>query len=269
MVARSPKSLWIVLEYLSAESWVAAHHGLPSPHPRLPLDRYFFFPGFGAGTGGLLREPALTARREDFLRRPLLPQAFWRDAGFSPPDPNAKLISLFGYETPAVAEFLEAWASGPEAIVAAVPESRLSAEVAAFFGIQRLAARHGLGALKCGSCRSSLKTATTSRRGPPTGTRARGGFVCRVQWPSGLVWHIYPQSAGAHLAKLTAFPFDLYCSGSLSACSRCERSARGGTVGRRRGPSARRGRISPAREQPCAGMRATGRGRPPRQVNWR
>src|SRR3990172_11729836 len=66
MAARSPKSLWIVLEYLSAEPWVAAHHGLPSPHPRLPLDRYFFFPGFGAGTGGLLLESELNARRENF-----------------------------------------------------------------------------------------------------------------------------------------------------------------------------------------------------------
>ena len=36
--AREP--LWIVLEYLSAESWVDKHHGLSSPHPRLPLPRY-------------------------------------------------------------------------------------------------------------------------------------------------------------------------------------------------------------------------------------
>src|SRR3990172_1633242 len=93
MAARSGKSLWIVLEYLSAESWVAAHHGLPSPRPRLPLDRYFFFPGIGAG--GLLREFGLNERREDFLRHPLLPQEFWRAAGFPPPDRNAKLISLF------------------------------------------------------------------------------------------------------------------------------------------------------------------------------
>ena len=41
-----PGSLWIVLEYLSAEAWVADRHGLPSPPPRLPLERYFYFPGF-------------------------------------------------------------------------------------------------------------------------------------------------------------------------------------------------------------------------------
>jgi uncharacterized repeat protein (TIGR03837 family) len=45
--------VWINLEYLSAEDWVQGCHGLPSPHPRLPLTKYFFFPGFTRQTGGL------------------------------------------------------------------------------------------------------------------------------------------------------------------------------------------------------------------------
>ena len=134
MAARSPKSLWVVLEYLSAEPWVASHHGLPSPHPRLAVDRYFFFPGFAAGTGGLLREPDLAGRREEYLRHPALRQALWREAGFSPPDREAMLISLFGYENPAVTELLDAWAAGAAPVVAAVPRSRLSRQAAAFFG---------------------------------------------------------------------------------------------------------------------------------------
>ena len=44
---------WFILEYLSAEAWVEGSHGLPSPHPRLPLPRRFWFPGFTARTGGL------------------------------------------------------------------------------------------------------------------------------------------------------------------------------------------------------------------------
>lgn len=35
---------WINLEYLSAEAWVEESHGLPSPHPRYALTKYFFFP---------------------------------------------------------------------------------------------------------------------------------------------------------------------------------------------------------------------------------
>lgn len=218
MAARFPKSLWIVLEYLSAEPWVAAHHGLPSPHPRLPLDRYFFFPGFGEGTGGLLRESGLAARREDFLRHPLLPQTLWRDAGFSPPGRDAKVISLFGYETEAsaVAELLDAWACGPEAVVAAVPESRLSASVAACLGSStpRAGTTLGRGALEV----RFLPFLTQDRydellwAADWNFVRGEDSFV-RAQWAERpFVWHIYPQSGGAHLTKLEAF-LQRYCGG--------------------------------------------------------
>ena len=66
MASATPRPLWIVLEYLSAEPWVPDHHGLPSPHPRYSLERYFFFPGFVKGTGGLLREADVFARRDSF-----------------------------------------------------------------------------------------------------------------------------------------------------------------------------------------------------------
>src|SRR4051812_25101195 len=52
----SAPPLWIALEYLSAEPWVDTVHGLASPQPRLPLERYFWFPGFTHQTGGLIRE---------------------------------------------------------------------------------------------------------------------------------------------------------------------------------------------------------------------
>jgi hypothetical protein len=33
--------------------WIDACHGIASPHPSLPLTKYFFFPGFSAASGGL------------------------------------------------------------------------------------------------------------------------------------------------------------------------------------------------------------------------
>ena len=54
MAERTPRPVWINLEHLSAEPWVEGCHGLPSPHPALPLVKHFFFPGFTAATGGLL-----------------------------------------------------------------------------------------------------------------------------------------------------------------------------------------------------------------------
>src|SRR5690606_18746136 len=53
MKARPVAPVWVNLEYLSAESWVGRCHGLPSPQP--PLTKYFYFPGFSADTGGVLK----------------------------------------------------------------------------------------------------------------------------------------------------------------------------------------------------------------------
>ncbi|MGB3288764.1 MAG: elongation factor P maturation arginine rhamnosyltransferase EarP, partial [Burkholderiaceae bacterium] len=62
-------SLWINLEYLSAEAWVESCHALPSPQAN-GLRKAFFFPGFTPGTGGLLREPGLLARRDAWQADP-------------------------------------------------------------------------------------------------------------------------------------------------------------------------------------------------------
>ena len=62
-------SLWINLEYLSAEDWVESCHGLPSLQPN-GLRKYFFFPGFTPQTGGLLREPGLLSARDRWISDP-------------------------------------------------------------------------------------------------------------------------------------------------------------------------------------------------------
>ena len=59
--------VWINLEYLSAEGYVARCHGLPSPvlhGPAQGWTKHFFYPGFTHGTGGLLREPDLVNRMQ-------------------------------------------------------------------------------------------------------------------------------------------------------------------------------------------------------------
>jgi uncharacterized repeat protein (TIGR03837 family) len=92
--ARAP--IWLNLEYLSAEAWVAGCHGLPSPHPRLPLVKHFFFPGFGPGTGGLLRERDYEAKRSRFDAG-----AFRAEFGLPPKAGDETTISLFSYPGPA------------------------------------------------------------------------------------------------------------------------------------------------------------------------
>lgn len=46
MARREKKPVWMNLEYLSAEDWVADFHLRPSPHPRYALDKTFFSPAW-------------------------------------------------------------------------------------------------------------------------------------------------------------------------------------------------------------------------------
>ncbi|MEO6983894.1 MAG: elongation factor P maturation arginine rhamnosyltransferase EarP, partial [Paralcaligenes sp.] len=62
-------SVWINLEYLSAEPWIESCHTLESIHAS-GLRKSFFFPGFTTQTGGLLREPQLLETRDRWLSRP-------------------------------------------------------------------------------------------------------------------------------------------------------------------------------------------------------
>ncbi len=181
-----------------------------------------FFPGFAAGTGGLLREAGLGARREKFLRDPRKREAFWRDAGFAPPAPGARLISLFGYENPAAAELLDAWASGEQAVVAAVPRSRLRGDVAVYLGIDagtENATEVSDQVIRRGSLEVRFLPFLAQDRYDELLWAADWNFVrgedsfVRAQWAERpFVWHAYPQKEGAHVTKLEAF-LEMYCRG--------------------------------------------------------
>ena len=214
MVGRSPRQLWITLEYLSAEPWVREHHGLPSPHPRLPLERYFFFPGFVAGTGGVLREADLLARRDAFGSTGR--ERFWTSVGFPPPATDATVVSLFAYDDAPVAGLLAAWERGSALTVAAVPEGKIVGQVLDHFGVSAVDAGRTVR-------RGSLEVRFVPFVAQPNYdellwacdcnfVRGEDSFV-RAQWAAKLlVWQIYPQRERAHWPKLEAF-LDLYCEG--------------------------------------------------------
>ncbi|MDD2915622.1 MAG: elongation factor P maturation arginine rhamnosyltransferase EarP [Gallionella sp.] len=134
MAALEQKPLWINLEYLSAEDWVHGCHGLPSPHPVLPLVKYFFFPGFTKQTGGLLLERDLLARRDAFQNDTALQQAFWQSFGIAMPDAETLKISLFAYENAALYGLFDVWANGDQPVLCLVPEGRILPQVRQYFG---------------------------------------------------------------------------------------------------------------------------------------
>ncbi len=209
MAAREPRSLWIVLEYLSAESWVPGHHGLPSPHPRLPLERYFFFPGVAAGTGGVLRESGLEARRAAFLSSGEGTSTFWSRLDMAAPAPGTQVVSMFGYENDGVVELLQALADGPGPVVVAVTAGRLRAQVEAFFAGAaargRAEARY-LPFLPQPAYDELLWACDWNF------VRGEDSFV-RAQWARRpFAWQVYPQDGEAHVRKLEAF-LDVYCRG--------------------------------------------------------
>jgi uncharacterized repeat protein (TIGR03837 family) len=66
MRARRTAPVWVNLEYLSAEEWVASCHGLPSPDPQSGLVKHFYFPGFIKPTGGVMREYGYDRLAQEF-----------------------------------------------------------------------------------------------------------------------------------------------------------------------------------------------------------
>ena len=208
MAAMARPPVWVVLEYLSAEPWIDASHGLPSPHPRLPLSRWFWFPGFTTKTGGVLREQGLLATRDAFRAEPTAAERVWRAAGYVP-DPEALYVSLFCYANPALPALLEQWAEGDEPVACIVPDGVARSELDRWTG----GAVPHPGA-PCTRGRLTLAVAPFvdqdefDRRlwlADVNFVRGEDSFL-RAQWAGQpFVWHIYPQEGDAHLAKMDAF----------------------------------------------------------------
>lgn len=222
MVQSRTHPVWIVLEYLSAESWVPGHHGLPSPHPRRGISRYFFFPGFVESTGGILREKGLMARREAFgtdARR-----ALWQALGFDMPPKDATVVSVFCYDSAPLDELFSAWEGSAAPIVAGIPQGKTDALVSAHFG-ESGGVRPGQ-RLQRGNL--EVRVLPFVEQSTYDGllwscdcnfVRGEDSFV-RAQWAAlPLVWQIYPQPDGAHWRKLEAF-LALYCASLPQSAAR-------------------------------------------------
>ena len=101
-MAQQKGTTWLQLDYLSAEAWVSDFHGRPSPRTD-GLSPVFFFPGFEATTGGLLREDGLIARRRQWQQDHTATRQWLQSLGVTGLEStatapnNPRLISLFCY----------------------------------------------------------------------------------------------------------------------------------------------------------------------------
>lgn len=197
MARRSAAPVWINLEYLSAESWVDGCHGLPSPHPRLPLGKYFFFPGFSSRTGGLPREGDYDLRRAAFNE-----EAFRAEFALPPRDPDELLISVFAYPRNRLPELLPALEHSPRPI-------RLL-----LAGTEATARRQGSLSVHALPFLPQVRYDEILWAGDLNFVRGEDSFV-RAQWAGKpFVWQIYPQAEDAHFTKLDAF-LDHHPAGAL------------------------------------------------------
>jgi uncharacterized repeat protein (TIGR03837 family) len=207
-------TLWIILEYLSAEPWVDGAHGRASPPPARRIERVFWFPGFSAATGGLLREPGLLEARND-----------WQASASAP---GAGLtVSLFCYPNPALPALFDAWADSDTRVTCLLPEGVATTALDTFLrgdvphaGESRLRGNLHLAIVpfvaqdeydrRLWSCDVNF-------------VRGEDSFV-RAQWAARpFVWHVYPQADDAHRVKLAAF-LDRYTAGMPKAAATAVRA---------------------------------------------
>ena len=208
MAAMRRPPTWIVLEYLSAEPWVDGAHLRSSPEPRTGLARTYWCPGFTPATGGLLRERELFARRDAFAGRHGAREAALRAAGVERAG-DAKVVLVFCYPTPGLADLLDAWAEGDERTLALVPEGVALDAIDRYAGgrVPHPGAPLRRGALEIASIPFVPQRDFDALLWSCDAAIVRGedSFV-RAQWATlPFAWQAYPQDRGAHRAKVDAF----------------------------------------------------------------
>ena len=215
MAQCEPRPVWLNLEGLTAEEWVEGCHTLPSMHPRLPLTKHFFFPGFTNKTGGLLGEAALDEQRRKFQSDPAAARDFLAGLGVTAGEMASTRVSLFCYPDAPVAALFDVWQAGQSPVTCLVPAGVASEAVRAFLGASATAgAVHTRGALTVRVLPFVAQPDYDKLLWACDVNFVRGedSFV-RAQWAGKpFVWHIYPQDENLHHVKLRAF-LQRYASG--------------------------------------------------------
>ena len=189
--------VWINLEYLSAEPYVARSHRLLSPQltgPAAGLRKQFFYPGFTPDTGGLLRETDLMDRQSRF------DAPAWRAAHDLHTMAGERIVCLFCYESAPLSALINALQDQPTLL--AVTYGAASRLVADTLGPT----------LRAGAVRAALLPALPQSEFDHLLWGCDINFVrgedslVRALWAGKpFLWQIYPQTDGAHAPKLRAF----------------------------------------------------------------
>lgn len=220
MASQPSPPCWLNLEYLSAESWVEDCHGLASPQRlesqslgSLSLNKYFFFPGFTARTGGLLCERGLIVERERWQQDEAGLNAYWASLGLPPKQEHELRVSLFTYESAALTSLVECWCQSATPVTLLLPLGRSLNDVLTGAGLADAVPTARAGdLLRVGNLTIKLLPMTDQAGYDRllwscdlNLVRGEDSFV-RAQWAARpFLWHIYPQEEQAHMVKLDGF----------------------------------------------------------------
>lgn len=205
-----PETIWINLEYLSAEPWVEGFHARNSKRGR--LTRHFFFPGFTEATGGLLRENDIVSKNLALAASQTLQADFFRQLNL--PDGSQTLkTSLFCYPHAPIHDLLEAMANSGKKINCYVPATGILPKVAEFFGATSVGTGDHLK-------RSNLTVHVLPFLSQPdydkllascdiNFVRGEDSWIRAIWAGKPFIWQPYLQTEDTHLTKLNAF-LDLF-----------------------------------------------------------
>jgi uncharacterized repeat protein (TIGR03837 family) len=208
-------TVWINLEYLSAEAYVERCHGLPSPimvGPAKGWTKYFFYPGFSGGTGGLLREPEIRSGPEWTEQA----RQCWLERMGIQWD-RERLVSLFCYEPAVLEDVLSMWIQAATKTLLLVTSGRAAHAVTHVMSKFRESTEPSTadatsGGFEYGALRVQFLQPMTQADYDALLQCCDLNFVrgedslIRAIWAGRpFVWQIYPQDDGAHAKKLSAF----------------------------------------------------------------
>jgi uncharacterized repeat protein (TIGR03837 family) len=207
MAAQAVKPLWLNLEYLSAESWVEDCHTLGSPQPQLPLDKYFFFPGFTAKTGGLLCEQGLVTALEQFAADREAQQQFWQQLRLDDALQYSRRISLFAYGQQQLVTLFQWWQQASSTTLCLIPVGQLAEQAMAICAGLKPEQPWRQGQLTLCILPFLPQPEYDKLLAACDINFVRGeDSIIRAQWAAKpFIWQIYRQDQQAHLDKLAAF----------------------------------------------------------------
>jgi len=193
------QSVWIDLEYLTAEDWAIECHAIPSKHPTLKIEKTLFFPSFDRGNGGIIRENDLVSRRNTFLNDKNA-QNEWRKSHFMPEIcDNTIDISLFYYKYAPIEDLMKILSNSGKKVRVFKPVSILTDNQPNFVKTEGLLEIYEVSFLPQYDYDYLLWTCDLNF------VRGEDSFVRAQLAGKPFIWNIYVQDKSTYLVKLKAF----------------------------------------------------------------